>query len=155
MELVNELIKVLINRARVARLATIDSDKTIPHIIPVVFVFDGYHYYIPLDGKRKKRSILQLKRVKNILKNPDVTLLIDEYDEDWRKLSFVLIQGKAFLINQETEIKVDSKYHNNHVISIKNIHKLLYEKYPQYNKVKIGQYCIAIKPQKTIYWKNC
>jgi nitroimidazol reductase NimA-like FMN-containing flavoprotein (pyridoxamine 5'-phosphate oxidase superfamily) len=38
----------IIHRARVARLATAES-KAKPHIIPVVFAFDGEKYHIPID----------------------------------------------------------------------------------------------------------
>ena len=42
----------IIHRARVARLATAES-KAKPHIVPVVFAFDGEKYYIPIDKKTK------------------------------------------------------------------------------------------------------
>lgn len=40
--------KSLIDKARVARLATVNSQNK-PNLVPVVFVFDGAHYYLPLD----------------------------------------------------------------------------------------------------------
>ena len=46
-------IEEFIQRVRVARLATIDSEFK-PHLVPVVFVFDGNHFFIPVDEKRKK-----------------------------------------------------------------------------------------------------
>ena len=96
----NFFIQEIINRARVARLSTIDYDKQMPHIVPVVFAFDGHHYYLPLDNKRKKETVEKLKRVRNIQHHPNVALLIDEYNEDWSKLVFVMIQGKAYLIGE-------------------------------------------------------
>lgn len=159
MESNNVVIQKIINRARVARLSTIDYQKQIPHIVPVVFVFDGDHYFIPLDDKRKKESVEKLKRVKNIQHCPNAALLIDEYNEDWSKLVFVMIQGKAYLIREEgDEDKVDRSciYHhnNNDASSVKKGHRLLYQKYTQYKKIGIGKYCIIVKPQKVIFWKN-
>ena len=149
----NDFIKTIINRARVARLSSIDHEQ-MPHIVPVVFAFDGHCYYIPLDKKRKKtETIEKLKRVRNIQHNPNVALLIDEYNEDWSKLVFVMIQGKGYLIGKEEKGNGNNKYDNKDSL-LKEIHKLIYQKYPQYKNIGIGQYCIAIQPQKIIFWKN-
>jgi len=157
----NLFIQQIINRARVARLSTIDYQNQIPHIVPVVFAFDGHHYFIPLDNKRKKESVEKLKRVKNIQHCPNAALLIDEYNEDWSKLVFVMIQGKAYLISEEEEEDEDKversciyDHNNNDASLVKKGHRLLYQKYTQYKKIGIGKYCIIVKPQKIIFWKN-
>ena len=93
-------VEEFIERARVARLATIDSEFK-PHLVPVVFVFNGNHFFIPVDEKRKIAKPEKLKRIRNIQDNPNVTLLIDEYSEDWNKLAFVMIQGKASIATKE------------------------------------------------------
>ncbi len=153
MQINNAFIQAIINRARVARLSTVGHENT-PHIVPVVFVFYGHCYYIPLDKKRKKtETIEKLKRVRNIQNNPNVALLIDEYYEDWSKLVFVMIQGKAHLIGKEEEGNENNNYDKNNSL-LKEIHKLLYQKYPQYKEIGIGRYCIAIQPHKIISWKN-
>ena len=46
-------IEEFIERARVARLATANSESK-PHLVPVVFVFDDNYFFIPVDEKRKK-----------------------------------------------------------------------------------------------------
>ncbi len=154
----NLFIQEIINRARVARLSTIDHNKQIPHIVPVVFAFDGRYYYIPLDNKRKEQTVEKLKRVRNIQHHPNVALLIDEYDEDWSKLVFVMIQGKAYLIGEkdveENDECCECDNDNNKIPSLKEGHKFLYQKYTQYQKVGIGHHCIIVKPQKVIFWKN-
>ena|SRR5579884_1665111 len=134
--------KLIVERARVARLATIDSEIR-PHLVPVVFVFDGIHYYIPLDGKTKKNKPQDLKRVRNILKNPSVALLIDEYDEDWNHLCFVMVSGKASVIDDKGEYRE----------SLKKAQSLLYQKYIQYQTVNIGNSCIKICPEKVTIWR--
>jgi PPOX class probable F420-dependent enzyme len=154
MQLNDAFIQTIINRARVGRFSTVDYEN-MPHTVPVVFAFDGHHYYIPLDKKRKKtETIKKLKRVRNIQHNPNVALLIDEYDEDWSKLVFVMIQGKAYLIGNKKEEGNENNDYNDNNSSLKEIHKLFYQKYPQYKQVGMGQYCIKIQPQKTIFWKN-
>jgi nitroimidazol reductase NimA-like FMN-containing flavoprotein (pyridoxamine 5'-phosphate oxidase superfamily) len=52
--MINDIqVKAIIDKARIARLATVDS-KSKPHLVPVVFAFDGEHYYIPIDKKTKQ-----------------------------------------------------------------------------------------------------
>lgn len=54
-KLINDThVKAIIDQARVARLATVDSQGR-PHLVPVVFTFDGKYFYIPLDDKTKQQ----------------------------------------------------------------------------------------------------
>jgi len=133
--------KTLIKRAKVARLATVDQ-KSHPYVVPVVFVFHENSFFIPLDEKVKTVDARKLKRVKNIEKNPNVTLLIDKYQNDWKKLFFLMIHGKATVIDGKNSKLMDK------------IHKLLISKYPQYKKIGIGNSCIAINPTKVTFWNN-
>src|ERR671919_3099795 len=135
-------VEKFIERARVARFATIDSEFK-PHLVPVVFVFDGNHFFIPLDEKRKAAKPEKLKRVRNIQDNPNVALLIDQYDEDWTKLAFVMIQGKA---------SVASKREGN--IQVRRAYNKLMVKYVQYQKIGVGEMCIKITPKKVASWGN-
>jgi len=139
-------VKTIIDKARVARLATVDSECK-PHLIPVVFVFDNYSYFIPIDEKTKRSRPEKLKRAKNIQQNSNVTLLIDDYNENWRKLYFIMIQGKASIIGGK-------KLEQNELLLLEKAHKLLSDKYLQYQKVGIGEYVIMIIPQKIITWKS-
>jgi PPOX class probable F420-dependent enzyme len=139
-------VKTIIDKARVARLATVDSECK-PHLIPVVFVFDNYSYFIPIDEKTKRSRPEKLKRAKNIQQNSNVTLLIDDYNENWRKLYFIMIQGKATIIGGK-------KLEQNELLLLEKAHKLLSDKYLQYQKIGIGEYVIMIIPQKVITWKN-
>jgi PPOX class probable F420-dependent enzyme len=153
----SQKINPIIYRARVARLATADS-KAIPHIVPVVFAFDGEKYYIPVDEKPKNIKPDKLRRIKNIEVNPAVALLIDEYNEDWNKLLFILIQGQASILgkrrenndDQDAEEQQDNSADNDKLL--KMAHKLLFIKYPQYEHIAIGKLCIVIYPQKTTFW---
>ena len=40
--------------------------------------------------------------------HPNVALLIDEYNEDWRKLYFIMIQGKASIIGGKQSEQYDT-----------------------------------------------
>ncbi len=127
-------IKTKINNARVARLATVDLER-MPHIIPVVFVLDNDHnrYFIPID--------------ENIQENSNVALLIDEYNEDWTKLYFIMIRGKGSILGGK-------KLEHNETSLIKKAHSLLNHKYNQYQKTNIGKYVIMMIPQKVTVWNN-
>ena len=140
--------KSIIHKARVARLATVDLE-CMPHLVPVVFAFDNDRdfYFIPIDEKTKRSRPKNLKRVRNIKENPNVALLIDEYNEDWTKLYFIMIQGKASIIGGK-------KLDENETSLLEKAHKLLYNKYPQYQKIGVGEYVIMIMPQKVIAWKT-
>ena len=140
--------KTIIHKARVARLATVDLE-CIPHLVPVVFVFDNDRgfYFIPIDEKTKRSRPENLKRVRNIKENPNVALLIDEYNENWTKLYFIMIQGKASIIGGK-------KLEQDKMPLLEKAHKLLRNKYPQYQNIGIGKYIIMIIPQKVIAWKN-
>ena len=141
---IDPVIKEFIERARIARLATANSESK-PHLVPVVFVFDGHHFFIPIDEKRKKTIRPEkLRRVKNISENPNVALLIDEYSEDWTKLTFVMIQGKASIVRKAQQEN----------IQLQEAYKKLITKYPQYHKIGLGELCIMIKPEKVISWQN-
>ena len=132
--------------SKIARLATVDSENNQPYVVPVVFAFNGNNIFIPIDDKPKKtRNSNQLKRVKNIQKNPNISFLIDTYDDDWNNLSYLMIQGKArIVVNRLKDID-----------TIKTAHSLLSEKYFQYKKmiVGMGDSCIVIDIQKIISWK--
>ena len=141
-------IKTKINKARVARLATVDQECK-PHVIPVVFVLDNDHncYFIPIDEKTKRARPENLKRVKNIQENPNVALLIDEYNEDWTKLYFIMIRGKASIVGGK-------KLEQNEMSLLRKAHYLLYHKYNQYQTTGVGKYVIMMIPQKVTTWNN-
>ena len=142
----SEIVETL-NNSKIARLATVDPENNQPYLVPVVFVFNGYNIFIPIDDKPKKTgNSNQLKRVKNIQKNPNISFLIDTYDdEDWNNLSYLIIQGKARIVVNRLKDKNTT---------INTAHSLLSEKYLQYKKlVGMGDSCIVIDIQKVIKWK--
>ena len=78
--------------ARVARLATVGLDGS-PHLVPVVFALVGDLIVTAVDHKPK--STTRLRRLANIAAHPGVTLLVDEYDEDWGRLWWARADGRA------------------------------------------------------------
>jgi len=101
--------------ARVARLATTDPDGR-PHLVPIVFVVDGETLYSAVDRKPKRSKTL--RRIENARVRPDVTILVDHYDDDWSQLWWIRLRGRARVLE-----KGDERVH---------ALELLREKYRQY-----------------------
>jgi len=96
-----EAIRGKIAKARVARLATIDISGQ-PHIVPICFAYDGRVFYSAIDRKPKRVAAEKLARVRHIRRDSQVALLIDEYREDWKRLWYVLVRGRAKLFSKRT-----------------------------------------------------
>ena len=128
----------LIRSARVAHLATADKSGQ-PHVIPICFVYDGKSFYSPIDEKPKRTVPSKLKRLKNIRDNPNIALVIDHYDEDWRKLGYILVFGQARILQS-------GEKHRSAV-------KLLRRKYRQYRAMVIDERpMIVITAKRIVSW---
>jgi PPOX class probable F420-dependent enzyme len=86
--------------ARVARLATTDPDGR-PHLVPIVFAIDGDTLYSAVDRKPKRSQAL--RRIENARARPDVTILVDHYDEDWGRLWLIRLRGRARVLDDGHE----------------------------------------------------
>jgi PPOX class probable F420-dependent enzyme len=129
----------LLAHQRVAHFATVNATGQ-PSVLPVVFAFDGHYLYIPLDGKPKRTSPQQLRRVRDLQQNPHVALVVDHYAEDWATLAWLQIRGTASVI--ETGPHYDGAL------------TLLHTRYPQYATMPLdGQPLIMIIPQETRSWQ--
>ena len=106
----------LIDEARIARLAQLDFEQQV-HAIPFVFVRLDKTLYSPVDGKPKRHA--KLSRLAWVEEAPSVTVLIDEYQEDWTQLWWLRIYGEAKVIRADAP--------NWDLIAEK-----LRERYPQY-----------------------
>jgi PPOX class probable F420-dependent enzyme len=83
--------------ARVARLATVGPDA-VPHLVPVTFALAGDTVLFAVDAKPKTTTAL--RRLRNITANPNVTFLVDHYEEDWERLWWVRADGSATILEQ-------------------------------------------------------
>jgi len=110
--------RVKLEAARVARLATLDAERS-PHMVPICFVCDGSLFYSAIDRKPKRVAANSLTRLKNIAQTSRVALLVDHYDEDWTRLWYVLVRGEAELVSDSAERE--------------RAIQLLRVKYPQYD----------------------
>ena len=101
--------------ARVARLATIDPGGR-PHLVPIVFAVEGDTLYSAVDRKPKRSRTL--RRIENARERPDVTILVDHYDDDWSRLWWIRLRGRARVLDDGAERE--------------RALALLADKYPQY-----------------------
>lgn len=114
MRLTAETCRERFTAADHAYLASISpGDPLRPHLVPVVFALSGDELVIAVDQKPK--STTDLQRLRNIAANPQVALLCDRYDADWRQLWWVRADGTA-RIDAENRLALE----------------LLAAKYPQY-----------------------
>jgi coenzyme F420-0:L-glutamate ligase / coenzyme F420-1:gamma-L-glutamate ligase len=102
--LISPEIRAKLETARVARLATLDAERR-PHAVPICFACDGSIFYSAIDRKPKRVAPSRLARLKNIKETPQVALLVDQYDEDWTRLWYVLVRGEAELVSASAEHK--------------------------------------------------
>ncbi len=98
MELSREAIRDRLDRWPVARLATIGASGR-PLQVSVVFARVAESLWSPVDGKPKAGS--ELARVRNIRERPEVTLLLDEYTDDWKRLWWIRIDADGRVVRPQ------------------------------------------------------
>jgi len=131
--------RAFIERQRVARLATVD-ERGRPHVVPIVFAYDGQRLFTPIDAKPKRVSASRLKRVQNVQSDPHVVVLFDHYDEDWRRLAWVQLHGLATFIDSGSERETGAG--------------LLAQRYPQYREGSLaGRPVILITEERITSWR--
>ena len=130
-----------IKKARVARLATVD-EKWRPHVVPICFVYFSGSFYTAIDRKPKQVSAANLARVRHIIRCPEVALIFDEYSDDWRRLWYILVRGKASLIRRITN--------REHAEAIRQLRA----KYTQYAASMLADEAtvIRIRPERIVSW---
>jgi PPOX class probable F420-dependent enzyme len=136
--MLSERERRFLSQQRVAHLATADR-RALPHVVPVCFAVAGGTLYITIDEKPKRRPATALKRLKNIAENPAVAVIVDRYDEDWARLGWVMLRGRA-------EILRDGQEHQ-------DAQALLRARYPQLAAMQIAAYpVIAVRIERATSW---
>lgn len=83
-----------------ARLSTVRPDGG-PHVVPIVFALVGDTVFSVVDAKPKRSRDLQ--RLANVRAEPRCALLVDRYDDDWRRLRWVRADGLAHVVDAPPE----------------------------------------------------
>ena len=130
--------RVRFTHSPIARLATVTPDG-IPHLVPVVFAVgdDGNDVvYTAVDAKPKTTQ--RLRRLANIESNPQASLLVDHYADDWTQLWWVRVDGVA-AIHHDGE-------------AMRTGYRLLRAKYPQYQSVPLNGPVITVTVGRWSSW---
>ena len=130
-----------LDRSRVAHLATAGRDGR-PHVVPLCYARDGEAIYFIVDEKPKQAG-KRLKRMRNIAENPAVALVVDRYDEDWGRLEYLLVHGKAAVVEDAAEYA--------------RALALLRARYPQYAAMRLEQgrnELVRIAPSAVHHWRS-
>jgi PPOX class probable F420-dependent enzyme len=78
-----------------AILGTTGSDGR-PHLVPVTFALLDDVVVHAVDHKPKRTTAL--RRLRNVAENPQVTFLVDRYDDDWSALWWVRADAEAVVV---------------------------------------------------------
>jgi PPOX class probable F420-dependent enzyme len=135
--MLNQRQRDFLDGGRVGHLATADAAGA-PHAIPVCYAVAENTLYVTVDEKPKRQD-RPLKRVRNILENPQAAFVVDRWDEDWRRLGWVMLRGRA-------EILYTGAEHD-------RAQALLIARYPQYRGMELGKLpVIALRIARATAW---
>jgi PPOX class probable F420-dependent enzyme len=135
--MLTEAQRRFLDAMRVGRLATADKNGA-PHVIPVCYAVIEGTLYVTIDEKPKRQD-RPLKRLRNILENPQAAFVADRWDEDWTQLGWVMLRGLA-------EILYDGEEHD-------RAQSLLRERYPQYRSMDLAALpVIALRIERATNW---
>jgi len=82
-------------------------------------------------------------RLRNLRANPRAALVVDDYDEDWTRLAYVLVRGPARLLEEAAA----------HAGAL----RLLRARYPQYVRMALDDPAahpvVRIQPARIVVWR--
>jgi PPOX class probable F420-dependent enzyme len=122
--------------ARLARLGTLSKTGRVD-LVPMTFALVDDVLYTAVDHKPKTTT--ELKRLENARANPEVSILIDEYDDaDWSALWWVRLRGLAHVVDEgpQYDKAIDA----------------LVEKYPQYRETRPAGPAMVIELIRWQWW---
>ena len=114
-------------------MSTINDDGS-PHSVPVVFALAGEEIVSPIDHKPKTGTVMY--RVRNLERDDRVTLLVDYYDDEWTRLRWLMISGRA---------RLDTDYPD-------ELGRALNARYPQYEPDERHDALVRITPERLRWW---
>ena len=138
--ILSESQRAFADQRRVARLATADA-RGAPHAVPVCYAIDGDSLYFVVDEKPKATKS-GLKRLRNLAANPRAAVVIDDYDDDWKRLAYLLIQGTAGLVDDAVEFD--------------RVLALLRRRYRQYAAMELAMHrnpMVRLRIERVHFWK--
>jgi PPOX class probable F420-dependent enzyme len=127
---------------RIGHLATAGADGA-PHVVPVCYALDDDALYFVADEKPKRGPARALLRLRNLRANPRAAVVVDDWDEDWTRLAFVLVRGPAGELSDAGA----------HAAAL----RLLRSRYPQYRAMALDDPAVhpivRIEPARVLVWR--
>ncbi len=120
----------ILDDARRGVFATVDADGR-PHVVPVCFATRGDELISAIDHKPKTGEVMA--RVRHLEADPRATLMADRWDEEWRRLGWVMVRGTARL-----EPPVNAEPLNG--------------RFPQYQDMPDHDALIVLLPESILWW---
>ena len=106
--------------------------------MPIVFALEDDTLYTAVDAKPKRSRTL--RRIENARARPDVTVLVDRYEEDWSRLWWVRLRGRARVLDEGAEA--------DHAL------ELLARKYAQYRDAGPTPPVLAVDVDEWLGWST-
>jgi PPOX class probable F420-dependent enzyme len=135
-------VRSFLDAHRLGHLATIGPDGT-PHVVPVCYALDDAGIYVVADAKPKRRPAHRLARLQNLRREPRAALVVDEYDEDWTRLAWVMIRGGVVFVDEPSA----------HATAL----GLLRTRYPQYRAMRLddprAHPVFRLAPERVTTWR--
>ena len=136
--MLSDLQRGFVETMRVARLATADSNG-VPHVVPVCYAMVGDSLYVTVDEKPTRSDARAMKRLRNIAENANVAVVVDRYDEDWSRLAWVMLRGRAEILDHGDE-------HDRAQAALR-------DRYPQYREMRLEPLpVIALRIDRVAAW---
>lgn len=135
-------IRRFLEAHRLGHLATAGANGA-PHVIPVCYALDETALFFVADAKPKRGSARELLRLRNLRANPRAAVVVDDWDEDWTRLAWVLVRGAARELTDASE----------HAVAL----RLLRARYPQYREMALDDPrehpVVRIEPTRVVLWR--
>lgn len=103
--------RALLGEARRATLATVAPDG-MPRLVPICFAVHPTVavLYSAVDEKPKRSADAHgLARIRDIVADPRVSVLVDRWDEDWSRLAWLRCQGRATLLEPGADADLERR----------------------------------------------
>lgn len=127
---------------RLGHVATVGADG-MPHVLPVCYALDDDALYFVADAKPKRRPARDLQRLQNVRASGHAALVVDDWDEDWTRLAWVLVRGPATIVDDAAA----------HAAAL----ALLRARYPQYRAMPLddpgAHPIVRIVPARVRSWR--
>jgi PPOX class probable F420-dependent enzyme len=137
LEALPDWARALLEQARVAHLGLLD-DRSLPRVLPVTFALFGGAVWSAVDRKPKADPAREPARLAHLRRRPEVALTVDRYEDDWERLAWVQVLGRASVLPaSEGRAALGA----------------LAAKYEQYRADPPPGPLIRIEPRRALWWK--